>query len=81
MNHFKSADVGCRVTKSILDSIHYHLADPDFEQDEGEVQLIDHDEACLYFGLFEADPESGKLSADPSIIWTVEVSADLKGGK
>ncbi|MCO8121329.1 hypothetical protein NHH03_06240 [Stieleria sp. TO1_6] len=73
--------VGERVTKSILNTIHYHLADPDFDQDEGEIKLIDQDESCLYFGLFEADEETGNLSGEPSIIWTVEVFADVEGGR
>ncbi len=69
-----------KITRSILDSIHHYLADPEFDQDEGELRLIDQDENCLYFGLFGADHDSGNVAVDPSIIWTVEVSADLKRG-
>lgn len=73
--------VGDRVTRSILNTIHFHLADPDFDQDEGEIQLVDQDQACLYFGLFETDEETGNLSPEPAIIWTVEVFADVNGGR
>lgn len=73
--------VSQRVTKSILDTIHLHFADSDFDQDEGEIKLIDQDESCLYFGLFETVRETGNLSGEPSIIWTVEVFADVEGGR
>ena len=73
--------VGERITKAILNTIHHHLSDPDFNQDEGEIKLIDQDEACLYFGLFETDEQTGSLCGEPAVIWTVEVFADLEGGR
>lgn len=77
----QKARVGEKLTESILNTIHYHLSDPDLDQDAGEVKLIDQDQSCLYFGLFETDQETGLLSSDPTIIATVEVFSDIKGGR
>ena len=76
MERSTAVQIGSRVTQAILESIHDHLADPDFDLDEGEVRLIDRDERYIYFGLFEANPETGNLLGQPAIIWIVEVSAD-----
>ena len=81
MNQAKTVEVGTRVAKSILHSIHQHLAEPDFDLDEGDVQLIDRDECGLYFGLFEVDSGTGHFSSELSILFTVEVFADSKGGR
>ena len=81
MNPGTKAVVGERVTKSILSTIHQQLAEPDFDEDAGEIKLIDQDDACLYYGLFEPESTSGKPGTEPSIIWTVEVFADLNGGR
>ena len=79
MKRTTAAQVGSWVTRIILESIHDHLADPDFDLDEGEVRLVDRDERCIYFGLFETNPETGGLQKEPAIIWIVEVSADVEG--
>ena len=78
MERSAAALVGSRVTRMILESVHDHLANPDFDLDEGEVQFIDRDEGCLYFGFFETDVETGNTQGKPCLIWTVEVSAALE---
>jgi hypothetical protein len=73
--------VASKVTKCFVDSIHDHLTTPEFDLDEGEIKLIDQDESTLYFGLFEVDEVTGELGTKPTIIWSIEVSTDLQGGR
>lgn len=77
----KAAKVGAMITRKLTATIHHHLSDPDFDLDDGEIQLIDHDHESLYFGLFETDEDTGLLKEEPSIIWTIEVFADLNAGQ
>ena len=73
--------IASKVSKCLLDSIHDHLANPDFDLDEGEVRLIDSDDCTLYFGLLEIDSDTGELGAEPVIVWSVEVSSNLQQGR
>ena len=74
-------EVGAKVTGHFVNSIREHLIDADLGIEESEIKLIDHDEATLYFGLFELDETAEVLQSDPTIIWSIEVFADLKGGR
>lgn len=73
--------VGTKITNQFLRAIRDHLVDQDFSLDEGEVKLVDSDDATLFFGLFEIDETTGSLKGEPAIIWSIEVFADLQGGR
>ena len=73
--------LGAKITSKLLRSLHDHLIDQDFSTEEGEVQLIDVDESTLSFGLFAIDEETGRLASDPEVIWSIEVFADIEGGR
>ncbi|MCO8125542.1 hypothetical protein NHH03_27635 [Stieleria sp. TO1_6] len=73
--------LGAQVTSQLLRSLHDHLVDQDFSTEEGEVKLIDIDESTLSFGLFAIDQETGRLESDPEVIWSIEVFADVEGGR
>ena len=73
--------LGAKVTEQLLQSLHDHLVDQDFSTEEGDVKLIDIDESTLSFGLFEIDQETGRLENEPEVIWSIEVFADVDGGR
>lgn len=74
-------ETGETVTCYLVNAIHAHLIDQDFDVEEGEVKLIDRDDSTLFFGLFVIDEATGLLQPEPSIIWSIEVFADLQGGR
>lgn len=62
-----------RVTSTIVGSIVESLREPDFDLDEGIVRLLDHDEKCVWFRLFESDLQ--EFDSEMALAtWTVEVS-------
>lgn len=73
--------VGATITSQLLRTIRDHLQDQDFSVDEGDVSIIDSDDSTVYFGLFQTNQETGELKPEPAIIWSIEVFADLQGGR
>ncbi|MDZ4847915.1 MAG: hypothetical protein SGI77_01350 [Pirellulaceae bacterium] len=69
------------VTNSLLKSIHQQLQIPKLDIEEGEIRIIDRDDAAcaIFLGLYDRDATTGESSVKPSIIWSIEVFADLQG--
>lgn len=81
MKTVETSEIAATVTSQLLRSIRDHLQDQDFSVDQGEVKIVDSDESTVYFGLFQVDQESGRLAPEPELIWSIEVFADLEGGR
>lgn len=81
MKNAQKSALADKITSQLLRSVHDHLVDQDFSTEEGEVKLIDTDESTLSFGLFTIDEETGRLESDPEVIWSIEVFADVEGGR
>ena len=69
-----------RATPTIVGSIVEFFSQSGIDLDDGVVRLIDHDEKCIWFGLFESDHQEldSKLAL---ATWTVEISLEMKGAK
>ena len=65
----------------MINSIEEHLAAQEFKIAEGEVKLIDRDDATIFYGLFPVDDATGQVVPSPEIIWSIEVFADLEAGR
>lgn len=62
------------ITQTVLDSITSLFAEPDFDNDGGELKFLDRDDRCVWLGLFPTEGE--RTSPTPTVTWTIEVSHD-----
>jgi hypothetical protein len=63
-----------KIKEAILSSLYMQLSDADFDLDEGQIKIADHDDNAIYLGLYPFDPNSGEILTKPAWIWTIEVS-------
>ncbi|WP_430451937.1 hypothetical protein [Rhodopirellula europaea] len=73
--------VGATITSQLTRAIRDHLQDQDFSVEQGEVTIVDVDESTICFGLFPMDKQTGELKSEAEVIWSIEVFADLQGGR
>ncbi len=73
-----SADLK-RISRIILNSVEHLFAEPDFDDDAGDIRLLDRDESCVWLGLFPTDDNGEPISDKPAVVWTIEVSQETKG--
>lgn len=69
-----------RVTSAIVSSIVESLGQPELDLDEGILRMRDHDEKCIWFGLYESDHGGDNIELVLAT-WSVEVSFEMDGGK
>ena len=65
-----------RLTQTILNRIASLFAQPDFDNHEGELQLLDRDDRCVWLRLFPTEAEGEPSSETLTVTWTIEVSHD-----
>jgi hypothetical protein len=73
-----SADL-TRISKTILDSIENLFAECEFDDNAGNIKLLDRNGSCVWLGLFPLDDEGEQSSDKPAVTWTVEITYDTKG--
>ncbi len=73
-----SADLE-RIGRIILNSVEQLFAEPDFDDDGGDIRFLDRDESCVWLGLFPTDDNGEPISDKPAVVWTIEVSQETKG--
>ena len=67
-----------RITKSIVNSLAEHFADPEFDDDAGMIRFLDRDESCIWLGLFPTNDNGDVATTTPTVTWTIEVSCEGK---
>ena len=67
-----------RIDRTILDSLAALFAEPDFDNDSGEVRFLDQDDRCVWLGLFPTDEEGNSIGDKPIVTWTIEVTHETK---
>lgn len=78
MRKTTSADLE-RIDRTILNSLAELFAEPEFDNDGGEVRFLDRDDRCVWLGLFPTDEEGKSTIDEPTVTWTIEVSHEQKG--
>jgi len=63
-----------RIDRTILNSLAALFAEPDFDNDSGEVRFLDQDDRCVWLGLFPTDEEGHSIGDEPIVTWTIEVT-------
>ena len=67
-----------RIDRTILNSLADLFAEPDFDNDDGEVRFLDRDDRCVWLGLFLTDEEGNSIGDEPIAFWTIEVTHEAK---
>jgi len=68
-----------RIKRGILNTLLDVFREPDFDNEGGVIQLLNHDDTCLQLGLFPTD-DDGETRADvPTEVWTIEVARKPEG--
>lgn len=62
------------VANKLIHSIHDYLAEPDFDLDEGQLQILESKDNQIQIGLFKLDEDTGDLNPKLIIFWTIEVN-------
>ena len=68
-----------RINESIVNGIAELFAEPELDNDGGEVRCLDRDEKCVWLGLFSTDTEGKVIGDEPTVIWTIEISHEQSG--
>jgi hypothetical protein len=76
MTHKISSTDLDRISRAVLDSIENLFAECEFDDDAGNIRLLDRNGSCLWLGLFPLDDEGEQRSAKPAAVWAIEVSHD-----
>ncbi len=63
-----------KIKEAILSSLYMQLSNADFDLDEGQIKIADHDDNAIYLGLYPYDADNGEIKTKPVLIWTIEVS-------
>jgi len=73
--------IASEVTSSLLKSIHQQLQIPKLDIGDGDTRIIDRDDTAnaIFVGFYERDEATGLSKDKPSIIWNIEIFADLQG--
>ena len=74
MNHGNERSSPDRVRQTILNTLLEVFAEPDFDSDSGVVRLLDHDEECVWLGLFATNDDGEIITSTPTEVFTIEVS-------
>ncbi len=68
-----------QITKTILNTLVDVFAEPDFDNEGGEVRLLERGGDHVQLGLFPLE-ENGELAADePTDVWTIRVQHTRHG--
>ena len=67
-----------RIDRTILNSLAALFAEPDFDNDSGEIRFLDRDDRCVWLGLFPTDEEGNSIGDEPIVTWTIEVTHEAK---
>lgn len=62
------------VANKLLHSIRDYLAEPDFDLDEGQLQILESNDNQIEIGLFKVDEDTGDLNPEPIIFWAIQVN-------
>ena len=76
MTHKPSFADMARISRTVLDSIENLFAECEFDDDAGNIRLLDRNGSCLWLGLFPLDDEGEQRSDKPAAVWTIEISND-----
>jgi hypothetical protein len=79
MAHRTSSNDLQRISRTVLDSIENLFAECEFDDDAGNIRLLDRNGSCLWLGLFPLDDEGEQSGDKPAVVWTIEVSHETKG--
>lgn len=79
MTHKTSENDLERVSRIILNSLETLFAECEFDDDAGNIKLLDRNGSCVWLGLFPLDDEGEQISNEPTAVWTIEVSHEQKG--
>ena len=63
-----------KIKKAILSTLYNQFSKSEFDLEEGQVKIADHDDNAIYLGLYPIDTETGEIKTKPSHVWTIEVS-------
>ena len=63
-----------KIKEAILSTLYTQFSEPEFDFEEGQVKIADHDDNAIYLGLYPINTETGKINSKPSLVWTIEVS-------
>ncbi len=64
-----------KIKEAILSTLYTRFSESEFDLDEGQVKIADHDDNAIYLGLYPIDTETGEIKSKPSQVWTIEISA------
>jgi len=68
-----------RIDRTILNSLAKLFAEPEFDNEGGEVRYLDRDDRCVWIGLFPTDEQGNSIGDEPTVTWTIEVSHEQNG--
>ena len=63
-----------KIKEAILSTLYTQFSEPEFDFEEGQVRIADHDDNAIYLGLYPINAETGEIKTKPSHVWTIEVS-------
>lgn len=63
-----------RITTALIESLKFHFHQPNFDFDEGVIELVGSDERGIFLELIGVDHETGGLEQHAAGFWFIEVS-------
>ena len=75
-----SADLE-RIGCILLNSVQQLFAEPDYDDDAGDIRFLDRDDRCVWLGLFPTDDNGEPISDKPVAVWTFEISYEQSAQK
>lgn len=63
-----------QIKQAILTTLYTRFSEPNFDSDEGQLRIADHDDSAIYLGLYAYDATTGQFEKTPASVWTIEVT-------